>query len=115
MYTSKNTNFVLVSIFILRKWQKLQMKSGKQNAGQSLRKTKRLNQAYLEKDRIQKKLQKQKDKTKPITEQEAHMAAERVRLRNCYIQKKKTEQCALALLLGESPYQTKQSTGKAIK
>ena len=72
-------------------------------------------QAYLEKDRIQKKLQKQKDKAKPIAEQEAHMAEERVRLRNYYIQKKKTEQPALALSLREPPYQTKQSTGKAIK
>ena len=71
--------------------------------------------AYLEKDRLRKKLQRQKDKTKPIAEQAAHKAEERVRLRNCRIQKKKTDQPALALSLGESPYQTKQLTGKAIK
>ena len=72
-------------------------------------------QAYLEKDRLQKKLQRQKNKTKPITEQEAHKEVERVRIRNYHIQKKKTEQPALAQSLGESPYQTKQSTGRAMK
>ena len=69
----------------------------------------------MEKDRLRKKLQKQKEKTKPIAELEAHKAAERVRLRKYCIHKKKTEQPARALSLGESPYRTKQSTGKAIK
>ena len=71
--------------------------------------------AYLEKDRLRKKLQRQEDKTKPITEQAAHKSGERVMLWNYHIQKKKTEQPALVLSLGESPYQRKQSTGKAIK
>ena len=74
--------------------------------GKVERKKKRL-KAYLEKDRLRKKLQRQKNKTKPITEQEAHKEAERVRIRNYHILKKKTEQPALAQSLGESPYQTK--------
>ena len=72
-------------------------------------------QAYLENDRLRKKLQRQKNKTKPVTEQEAHKEAERIRIRNYCIQKKKTEQPALAQSLGESPCQTKQSTGRAMK
>ena len=80
-----------------------------------MKENKKAYQAYLEKDRLRKKLQKQKEKTKPIAEQEAHKAAERVRLRKYCIHKKKTEQPARALSLGESPYLTKHSTGKAIK
>ena len=72
-------------------------------------------QAYLEKDRLQRKLQKQKNKTKPTTEQETHKEAEGVRIRNYHIQKKKTEHPALAQSLGGSPYQTKQSTGRSMK
>lgn len=60
-----------------------------------LKKNKKAYQAYLERDILQKKLQRQKDKAKPIAEQETHNAAERVRLRNYHIQKKKTEQPAL--------------------
>ena len=72
-----------------------------------LKEKKEAYQAYLEKDRLRKKLQRQKNKTKPITEQEAHKEAERVRIRNFHIHKKKSEQPALAQSLGESPYQTK--------
>ena len=72
-------------------------------------------QAYLEKDRLRKKLQRQKNKTKPAIEQEAHKEVDRVRIRNYHIQKNKTEQPALAQSLGESPYQTKQSTGRVMK
>ena len=63
MYASKNTNFVLASIFIFRKWQNLQTKSGKQNTGQSLRKTKRLTKLTWRRTEYKKSC-KNRDKTK---------------------------------------------------
>ena len=73
-------------------------------------------QAHLEKDKLRKRRKRMSDKMKPIAEQEAHKAAERVRIRNYRINKKKAEQAAVPQTYHtESPYQSKQSTGKALK
>ena len=46
-------------------------------------------QAHVEKDKLQKRRKRMADKMKPIAEQEAHKAAERMRVRNYRINKRK--------------------------
>lgn len=66
-------------------------------------------QSYLEKVQLCKKLQREKDKNKPLPEKEAHKVAERHRIRSYFIKKKKREQIAFPQTFTESPFQTKQS------
>ena len=68
----------------------------------------------LKKDRERKRLQKLKDKTKPKAKQEAHKAAERVKIRNFRLKKKAAQQM-LPTVPSSSPFQTKQSAGKALQ
>ncbi len=73
-------------------------------------------QAHLEQDKLQKQRKRIADRMKPIAEQEAHKAAERFSVKNYRISKKKAEQAAVPQTSHiESPYQSKQSTGKALK
>lgn len=65
----------------------------------------------MEKDRTRKRLQ---DKKKPKPEQDAFKAAERVRVQK-YRQKKKEQAAANVTLPDKSPFQSRQSTGKAMK
>ena len=61
---------------------------------------------YLEKDRMRKRLKRMEHKSKTMPEQEAHKAAERVRIRNYRVQKKKEQQAAIIknTPIIESPY-----------
>lgn len=72
-------------------------------------------QSYLEKVQLCKKLQREKDKNKPLPEKEAHKVAERLRIRSYFIKKKKREQTAFPQTFTESPFQTKQSAGRSSK
>ena len=60
-------------------------------------------QDYLEKDRLRKRLKRLENKQKPLPEQEAHKVAERNRVRNYWIQKKKEETKAVNFV-SDAPY-----------
>ena len=76
---------------------------------EKLKQDDRAYQSYLKKDQMRKKLKRIADKKNPKPEQDAHKAAERVRIRKYRLQKKEREQ---ALILTQtpiqSPYNTKQ-------
>ena len=83
---------------------------------EKLKKDDKAYESYLKKDRERKRLQRLKNKSTPDPEQEAHKVAERVRVTNFRIKKKQAEQrLPCTTISSVSPFQTKQSTGKALK
>ena len=84
---------------------------------EKLKNNKEAHDAYLEKDRLRKKLKRLQDKKKSKTEQDTFRTAERARVAKYRKLKKEREQAASssAGTSNESPFRTKQSTGKAIK
>jgi hypothetical protein len=68
----------------------------------NLKKDDQAYESYLRKDRERKILQRLKDKSKPVPEQEAHKAAERVRIKN--FRMKKADQQRLSTIPSSSPF-----------
>ena len=73
---------------------------------EKLKKNEEAHGAYLEKDRLRKKMKRLQDKKKPKTEQDAFATAERVRVAKYQKLKKEREQAALssAGTFNESPF-----------
>ena len=78
-----------------------------------LKKDDKAHQDYLEKDWLRKRSKRLENKQKPLPEQEAHKVAERNRVRNYRIQKKKAEETKAVSFASDTPYCLRQSTGKA--
>ena len=72
-------------------------------------------QDYFKKDRLKKRLKRLENKQKPLPEQEAHKVAEKNRVRNYWIQKKKVEDTKAVNFVSDTPYRSRQSTGKTLK
>ena len=61
-------------------------------------------QDYFKKDQLKKRLKRLENKQKPLPEQEAHKVAEKNRVRNYQILKKKVEDTKAVNFVSDTPY-----------